>query len=98
MRSLFRFLCVTVMAAVAVAAIALFAKTFIWTPSPPATAIGHAPVAGAVAPASFIAWEPSFEAALDRARITNKPILVNFYTDWCPHCKEMDNTFAAPQV
>lgn len=51
-----------------------------------------------VTAAAFIAWEPSLETALERAKATGKPILVDFYTDWCPACKTMSQTYAAPEV
>jgi thiol:disulfide interchange protein len=38
-----------------------------------------------------IAWEGSFESAMQRARVEKKPIMVNFYTDWCGWCKELDS-------
>lgn len=37
-----------------------------------------------------IAWEESFEAAMQRARVEKKPIMIDFYTDWCGVCKQMD--------
>jgi thiol:disulfide interchange protein len=48
---------------------------------------------------SAIRWEPSFEAAQKKARASNKPIMVDFYTDWCGWCKELDaNTYSAGEV
>jgi thiol:disulfide interchange protein len=37
-----------------------------------------------------IVWEQTFEAAMQKARTEGKPIMVNFYTDWCGWCKELD--------
>lgn len=37
-----------------------------------------------------IVWEPNFETAMQKARQQNKPLLIDFYTDWCSACKEMD--------
>lgn len=37
-----------------------------------------------------IAWETSFENAMTRAKKENKPIFINFSTDWCGVCKQMD--------
>jgi len=47
---------------------------------------------------TFIAWEPSFESAMQRAATANQPVLVDFYTDWCPSCKTMDQTYNSPEV
>ncbi|HEX9995722.1 MAG TPA: thioredoxin family protein [Abditibacterium sp.] len=44
----------------------------------------------AAAPASYIAWNYTFEAAQQQAAATEKPIMIAFYTDWCPACKWMD--------
>jgi thiol:disulfide interchange protein len=37
-----------------------------------------------------ISWQPSFEEAMQRARRENKPVMVDFYTDWCSWCKVLD--------
>jgi thiol:disulfide interchange protein len=46
-------------------------------------------VAGAAAPPDGIEWRTSFPAALDEARESGKPMLVNFTADWCPPCRVM---------
>ncbi len=39
------------------------------------------------------------EATLKLARSQNKPVMLDFYADWCIECKRMDKTtFADPQV
>ncbi|RYG66168.1 thioredoxin family protein [bacterium] len=40
--------------------------------------------------ATKIAWEDTFEVAMQRARTEKKPIMIDFYTDWCGVCKQMD--------
>jgi thiol:disulfide interchange protein len=48
---------------------------------------------------SAIRWESSFEAAQEKARVSKKPIMVDFYTDWCGWCKELDaKTYTAEEV
>jgi thioredoxin-related protein len=40
-----------------------------------------------------------FDDGLTRARSTRKPIMVNFYTDWCVYCKKLDReTLQDPEV
>ncbi|MCF7796265.1 MAG: thioredoxin family protein [Lentisphaeria bacterium] len=45
-------------------------------------------------------WQkPTTMEAFDAALETDKPILLDFYADWCIPCREMDNfTFADPRV
>lgn len=45
-----------------------------------------------------IAWQASFETALQTARRDNKPLMLDFYTDWCVACKAQDETYRVPEV
>jgi len=46
----------------------------------------------ASAPAAGIRWEKSFRDALKRARAEGRPLLVDFWADWCHWCHELDRT------
>ena len=37
-------------------------------------------------------WETSWDAAMERARKEKKPVVVDFYADWCVWCKTLDST------
>jgi thioredoxin-related protein len=40
-----------------------------------------------------------FDDGLARARTAHKPIMINFYTDWCVYCKKFDReTLRNPEV
>ncbi len=39
-----------------------------------------------------IGWLTTFEEAMNRARQKNLPVMIDFYTDWCSWCKQLDRT------
>lgn len=39
-----------------------------------------------------IAWNHSYDAALADAKKSDRPILLDFYTDWCQWCKRLDDS------
>lgn len=42
--------------------------------------------------AAAIAWETAYAAAVKKAQADERPLLLKFYTGWCPHCVRMDRT------
>jgi protein-disulfide reductase (glutathione) len=44
-----------------------------------------------------VAWK-SYEEGLKEAKSENKPILLVFYTEWCPHCTNYSQIFHDPGV
>ncbi|MDD5270143.1 MAG: thioredoxin family protein [Candidatus Omnitrophica bacterium] len=46
-----------------------------------------------------ITWAGNLDSALKEAKSKNKPIMADFYTDWCEWCKKLDrDTYADPEV
>tara|TARA_B100000315_G_C14444369_1_gene526128 strand:+ start:302 stop:985 length:684 start_codon:yes stop_codon:yes gene_type:complete len=41
--------------------------------------------------AHAIAWQYNLKAAVKTAEKLGKPVMVDFYTDWCGWCKQLDN-------
>ena len=47
----------------------------------------------------YLEWLTDWDSVLNQAKKDNKPIMINFYTDVCPACRELDNkTFTDPEV
>ncbi|MFW6366978.1 MAG: thioredoxin family protein, partial [Spirochaetota bacterium] len=45
-----------------------------------------------------LAWN-DFDAGLKKSRASGKPMIVDFYADWCSWCKVMDEkTFSNPGI
>ena len=62
----------------------------------PAVNIGGAEAGEA---SEHLAWQPFEADAVNAAIAGDRPVILDFYADWCAPCKELDEkTFAAPEV
>jgi thioredoxin:protein disulfide reductase len=64
------------------------------------SAAGFLSISAATEPSATLSWEPTdFVAARHKARLEQKPLLVDFTASWCVSCKELDKlTFSDPAV
>lgn len=44
-----------------------------------------------------ISWQ-TYDAGLAEAKKSNKPIVLIFYTEWCPHCTNYSKVFHDPKL
>ena len=60
-------------------------------------AAGMFALAGYAAAEDF--WTTDWDKAMAAARAQKKPVVVDFYTDWCGWCKKLDKeTYGAPET
>jgi thiol:disulfide interchange protein len=46
-----------------------------------------------------IDWLTTYEEAMAKAKDKNRPVMIDFYTDWCSWCKQLDRTtYVDPSV
>ncbi|KAF5069009.1 Thiol:disulfide interchange protein DsbD [anaerobic digester metagenome] len=49
--------------------------------------------------AESLKWSTDLNSSLEEAKSTDKLVFIDFYADWCPYCKELDEkTFPEARV
>jgi thioredoxin-related protein len=43
-------------------------------------------------PEVTLTWETDWQTGLKQAAADKRPVMIDFFTDWCPHCKRLDKT------